>query len=38
MRLADRIELLITGWVKGKTLDEATTIKNTEIAQELSPP
>jgi nitrogen fixation NifU-like protein len=29
---------LITEWVKGKTLDEATTIKNTEIAQELSLP
>ena len=29
---------LITEWVKGRTLDEATTIKNTEIAQELSLP
>ena len=29
---------LITEWVKGKTLDESTTIKNTEIAQELSLP
>ena len=29
---------LITEWVKGKTLDEATTIKNTQIAQELSLP
>jgi len=29
---------LVTEWVKGKTLDEATTIKNTEIAQELSLP
>ena len=29
---------LITEWVKGKTLDDATTIKNTEIAQELSLP
>ena len=29
---------LITEWVKGKTLDEATTIQNTQIAQELSLP
>jgi nitrogen fixation NifU-like protein len=29
---------LITEWVKGKTLDEARTIKNTDIAQELSLP
>ena len=29
---------LITEWVKGKTLDEAAKIKNTEIAQELSLP
>src|SRR3979411_3011567 len=29
---------LITEWVKGKTLDEAATIKNTEIAAELSLP
>ena len=29
---------LITEWVKGKTLDEATTIKNSEIAEELSLP
>ena len=29
---------LITEWVKGKTLDEAATIKNTEIAQELALP
>ena len=29
---------LVTEWVKGKTLDEATTIKNTEIAQELALP
>jgi nitrogen fixation NifU-like protein len=26
---------LVTEWVKGKTLDEAATIKNTDIAQEL---
>ena len=29
---------LITEWVKGKTLDEAGTIKNNEIAAELSLP
>src|SRR3954466_8908240 len=29
---------LATGGVKGKTLDEAATIKNTQIAQELSLP
>src|SRR5215471_15189881 len=29
---------LVTEWVKGKTLDQAMTIKNTQIAQELSPP
>jgi nitrogen fixation protein NifU and related proteins len=29
---------LITEWVKGKTLDQAASIKNTEIAQELSLP
>jgi nitrogen fixation protein NifU and related proteins len=29
---------LITEWVKGKTLEEATTIKNTQIAAELSLP
>ena len=29
---------LITEWVKGQTLDEAATIKNSEIAQELSLP
>src|SRR3954470_14897492 len=29
---------LITEWVKGKTLDEALTIKNTHIAQELALP
>jgi len=29
---------LVTEWVKGKTLDEATNIKNTEIAQELALP
>ena len=27
---------LLTEWVKGKNLDEAASIKNTEIAQELS--
>ena len=29
---------LITEWVKGKSLDDAMTIKNTEIAQELALP
>ena len=29
---------LITEWVKGKTLDEAETIKNTQIAQYLALP
>ena len=29
---------LATEWVKGKTLDEAHTIKNTEIVEELSLP
>jgi len=29
---------LVTEWVKGKTLDEATQIKNTDIAEELALP
>jgi nitrogen fixation protein NifU and related proteins len=29
---------LLTEWVKGKTLDEATLIKNTDIAEELALP
>ena len=29
---------LITEWVKGKTLDQALTIKNTQIAEELALP
>jgi len=29
---------LITDWVRGKTLDEATSIKNSHIAEELSLP
>ena len=29
---------LVTEWVKGKTLDEAATIKNSAIAQDLSLP
>ena len=29
---------LVTEWVKGKTLEQAATIRNTEIAQELSLP
>ena len=28
----------MTEWVKGKTLDEAMTIRNTQIAEELSLP
>ena len=29
---------LVTEWVKGRTLDEALTIKNTQIAEELALP
>ena len=29
---------LVTEWLKGKTLDEASTIKNTKIAEELALP
>ena len=29
---------LVTEWVKGKTLDEATSIRNTQIAEELALP
>ena len=29
---------LVTEWVKGKTLDEAVSIKNTHIAEELALP
>jgi len=29
---------LVTEWVKGKTLDEAASIKNTQIAEELALP
>jgi len=29
---------LVTEWVKGKTLDQAASIKNTQIAQELALP
>jgi nitrogen fixation NifU-like protein len=29
---------LVTDWVRGKTLDEATSIKNSSIAEELSLP
>jgi nitrogen fixation NifU-like protein len=29
---------LVTEWVKGKTLDEAATIKNSQIAEELALP
>jgi nitrogen fixation NifU-like protein len=29
---------LVTEWVKGKSIDEATSIKNTDIAKELALP
>jgi len=29
---------LATEWMKGKTLEEAETIKNTQLAEELAPP
>ena len=29
---------LVTEWIKGKTLDQAATIKNTQIAEELALP
>lgn len=29
---------LVTEWIKGKTIDEATEIKNTQIAEELALP
>ena len=29
---------LVTEWIRGKTLDEATSIKNTDIAKELALP
>jgi nitrogen fixation NifU-like protein len=29
---------LVTEWVKGRSIDEAATIKNTQIAEELSLP
>ena len=29
---------LVTEWLKGKTLDQATTIKNSDIAEELALP
>jgi nitrogen fixation NifU-like protein len=29
---------LVTTWIKGKTLDQAATIKNTAIAEELALP
>ena len=38
MRFGDRIGSLVTEWVKGKTLDEALSIKNTQIAEELALP
>ncbi len=37
--LGDRfVPSLVTEWVKGKTLDQALTIKNTQIAEELALP
>ncbi len=36
MRL--QVKIGVTEWVKGKSVDEALTIKNTQIAQELSLP
>ena len=39
LRLGDRVvSSLVTEWVKGKTIDEAETIKNTEIAKHLALP
>jgi len=38
VRQRDRSSSLATEWVKGKTIDEALTIKNTDIVKELSLP
>jgi nitrogen fixation protein NifU and related proteins len=35
-RLLRRVRLLVTEWVKGKTLEQAGSIKNTQIAEELA--
>ena len=34
----NRFQSLATEWVKGRTIDEASTIQNTEIVKELSLP
>ncbi len=38
MRFCDRVVFPGDEWVKGKTVDEALQIKNTEIVKELSLP
>jgi nitrogen fixation protein NifU and related proteins len=38
MKLQIKSSSLVTEWVKGKSLDEALTIKNTRIAEELALP
>ena len=38
LRLGHRIESLVTEWVKGKTLDQAAALKNSQIAEELALP
>ena len=38
LRLGDRELVLATEWLKGKTVDEALAIKNTEIVEELTLP
>ncbi len=38
LRFRYRFQLLVTEWVKGKSLDEAQAIKNTDIADELELP
>ena len=38
LRLGDRVESLATEMIKGKTLDEAAEIKNTQIVEELNLP
>jgi hypothetical protein len=38
LRLGDRVSSLATEWLKGKTVDEAETIKNSMIVEELNLP
>jgi nitrogen fixation NifU-like protein len=38
LRLGHRLQSLVTEWVKGKTLDEAAALKNSQIAEELALP